>query len=71
MIAPLDQMDAETVETRRRLKQARRLVASTLFKHRAEPTVPASPISAWSAWLFAGWVVIVTGIYFATMLGLL
>ena len=71
MIAPLGQMDAETAETRRRLQLARRLVASTFFRHRREPTKDTPPISALAAWAFTAWVVIVTGIYFATMLGLL
>ena len=71
MIAPLEQVDAETAETHRRLRLARRLVASTFFRHRPEPIENAPPISAWRAWGFAAWVVIVTGVYFATMLGLL
>jgi hypothetical protein len=69
MIAPLDQVDAETAETRRRLRLARRLVASTFFQHRPEPREDAPPIPAWRAWGFTAWVVIVTAVYIATMLG--
>lgn len=71
MIAPLEQMDSETTQTRRRLRLARRLVASTFFQHDPDPGENAPPIPAWRAWLFTAWVTIVTAIYFATMLGLL
>ena len=71
MIAPLGQGNTETVELRGRLSRARRLVASTFFQHHSEPSENAPPIPAWRAWIFAGWVVIVTGVYFATMLGVL
>jgi len=70
MIAPLGRMDPETTRTRRRLRLARRLVASAFFPYDADPTGNAPPIPAWRAWLFTAWVVIVTGLYFATMLGL-
>jgi hypothetical protein len=71
MIAPLDQMDAKTAELRRRLEQARRLVAATFFRHDADPTDNAPLVPTWQAWAFTAWVVIVTAIYFATMLGFL
>jgi nitroreductase len=71
MIAPLDQMDPKTVRFRRRLDQARRLVAATFFRHEAHPAEKAPPVPAWRAWAFVAWVVIVTAVYFATMLGLL
>jgi hypothetical protein len=69
MIAPLEQIDGEKAETRRRLRLARRLVAWTFLRHRPEPAAGAAPIAAWKAWVFAAWVAIVTGVYLATMLG--
>jgi hypothetical protein len=71
MIAPLEQADAERAETRQRLRLARRFVASTFLGHRSEPGENAPPIAAWKAWAFAGWVVTVVVVYFATMLGLM
>jgi len=71
MIAPLEQMDTETTQTRRRLRLARRLVASTFLQHGRKPTENGPAIPAWRAWVFTAWVVIVTGLYFGTMLGLL
>ena len=71
MIAPLGSLHSEAAETRRRLHFARRLVALTFFRDRPEPASSALPISAWLAWAFAGWVVIVAGVYFAAMLGFL
>ncbi len=71
MIAPVSQEASETSRTHRRLRRARYFIASTLFKRRSQRTGGAKPISARRAWLFAAWVVVVTGIYFATMLGLL
>jgi len=68
MIAPLGPMDPET--TRTRLRLARRIVAAAFFPHDADPAENAPPIPAWRAWLFTAWVVLVTGLYFATMLGL-
>ena len=71
MIAPLDQMDPKRAELRRRLRRARRLVAARFFHHDADPSDNAPPVPAWQAWVFAAWVVIVTAVYFATMLGFL
>jgi hypothetical protein len=69
MIAPLRLPDPGTVETRRRLRRAHRLVASTLLPQ--EPPLPrcAPGVPAWQAWTFAGWVVVVAACYFAGMLG--
>jgi hypothetical protein len=67
MIAPLRLPDAETVETRRRLRRAHQLVASTLLP---EPPPPAPSVPAWQAWMVAGWVVVAAVCYFASMLGL-
>ena len=69
MIAPLGRTDTETAAVRRRLQRAHQLIACTFLKHGLEPAEHAPPISAWRAWLFTAWVVIVTGVYFATMLG--
>jgi len=71
MIATPRQISPEAVETRRRLHRARHVVASTFFRHDSESMERVPPISAWRAWLFAGWVVLVTAVYLATMLGLL
>jgi hypothetical protein len=71
MIAPLDQMDAATTETRRRLRLARRLVAVTFFARPLDSIEDAPAIASRRAWLFTAWVVIVTAAYFATMLGFL
>ncbi len=71
MIAPLEQMDTQTAQTRQRLRLARRLVAWTFFQQRHTPAENGPPIPAWRAWLFTAWVVIVTTVYFATMLGFL
>ena len=70
MIAPLRRASTETIELRGRLRRARRVVASAFFNRDRKPPENAPPISAWRAWLFAGWVVIVTGAYFAATLGL-
>ena len=69
MIAPLGQASPEATRRRGRLFRAHRLVAWTFFERRAEATRDVPPIPAWRAWTFAGWVVIVTTIYLATMLG--
>ena len=70
MIAPLRLPDPETVETRRRLRRAHRLVASTLLPERRSSPPAASGVSAWQAWMVAAWVVVVAACYFASMLGL-
>jgi len=69
MIAPLGRTDSERAKRRRRLHGAHRLVASVLLAHASEPTENAPPVAAWRAWLFAGWVLLVTGVYSAAMLG--
>ena len=33
-----------------------------------DPSDKAPPIPAWRAWLYVAWVVVVTGVYFASML---
>jgi hypothetical protein len=69
MIAPLRLPDPGTTESRRRLRRAHRLVASTLLPEQpSSPSVPGVP--AWQAWLVAGWVMVVAVCYFASMLGL-
>ncbi len=71
MIARLEQFDVDTGRAGRQLELARRVVASAFYPLEGEPAEPAPPVRAWQAWLFAAWVVIVTGVYFATMLGLI
>jgi hypothetical protein len=70
MIAPIRQSDPETTEVRRRLRQARQVIASTLLRTRRTPVVQAPPLPHWQAWLFATWIVVVVAAYGASMLGL-
>ena len=70
MIVQVDKPDPGNLERFDRLRRARRIVASTFFARDPQPADTAPPISAWRAWLFAGWVVLVTSAYFARMLGL-
>ncbi|MFH1264837.1 MAG: hypothetical protein ABIK89_03875 [Planctomycetota bacterium] len=69
MIAPLGRSNPKAVGRRRRMHGAHRLVVSTLLEQGSKPIENAPPVAAWRAWTFAGWVVIVTGVYLATMLG--
>ncbi len=69
MIAPLDQASPKAARRRGRLRRARRLVASTLFEPHVDLGRDIPPIAVWRAWAFTGWLLIVTGIYLATMLG--
>ena len=71
MIVPVRPPDPETSETRRRLRRARQLVAATFFKchRRSADTAPSIP--SWRAWVFTGWLILVTAVYFAEMAGLL
>ncbi|NQT12267.1 MAG: hypothetical protein HQ582_05940 [Planctomycetes bacterium] len=69
MIAPLDQASSKAARRRGRLHRAHRLVASTLFERHVDSSRDVPPIAAWRAWAFTGWVLVVTGIYLATMLG--
>ncbi len=71
MIAPLASSDAQATEAGRHLRPVRRLIASMFLKPEPGPAGSLPPARAWRAWLFAAWVVSVTGFYFATMLGLL
>jgi hypothetical protein len=69
LIAPLRSTDPEPTEAGWQLRRARRLVLAVLLKYAPERAEEGPPVSAWRAWLFAGWVAAVTGIYFAVMLG--
>jgi len=71
MIAPIRLVDPETAEARGRLRQARHLVASSLLEERRESVPDAPPVPGWRAWLFSAWVVVVTVMYFAHLVGLL
>ncbi len=70
MIAPIRLDDPETTDSRRRMRLARRLIAATLLPERPAGGTPGRPIPAWQAWLFVGWVVVATTVYFARMVGL-
>ena len=67
MIAPIRQSKAPPKT--RMMQHARHLVAATLLRRRSGPAEAVPPVPAWRAWLFAAWVVVVTGVYFAHMLG--
>jgi len=67
MIAPLRAPEAEPSEGRAALRQARRLVATTLFPERTASVGPR--MSAWQAWLFLAWIVFTTGAFGLAMLG--
>ncbi len=73
MIAPLQTVDSEpppTSEAAERLARARRIAAAALLDEPTEPARAVRPIGAIWAWLFAGWVVLCVGTYFAIMLNL-
>ncbi len=70
MIAPLGQTQRPTTKSRRRLRRAHRLLAHLFLESSPQAEAPR-PVSTWKAWIFVAWVVVVTGVYFATMLGLL
>jgi hypothetical protein len=71
MIAPLRLPEPHTSEQRRRLRKARRVVAAAFLEPRSESGDGAPRIAGWRAWLFAAWVAVVTGVYMASMIGLL
>ena len=66
MIAPIRETEAPRRSPA--IRRAYRLVAGRLLKRGAVPD-DAPPVPAWKAWLFVGWVVVVTTVYFAYMLG--
>ena len=68
MIAPLRLPEPHTSEQGRRLHEAHQVVAAALLDPQPEPSDKAPPIPAWRAWLYVAWVVVVTGVYFASML---
>ena len=69
MIAPLRPPEPEVVYKHRRLRHAYRMIASTFLPEQVYSGDNPPPVSARRAWLFAGWVVIVTAVYFVIMLG--
>ena len=73
MIAPLQTVDCEpppTSEAAERLARARRIAAAALLDEPTEPPPTVRPIRPIWAWLFAVWVVLCVGTYFASMLNL-
>jgi hypothetical protein len=68
MIAPIKDLDPKTTGQRGRLKEAYRTIAATFLPGDHHATDDPPPIGRVRAWLFAGWVVIVTGVYFVVML---
>ena len=66
MIAPIQQTDPPQSPAMRR---AHGMVASTLLKKQRH-AADATPVPAWRAWLFVAWVVAVTAVYAAYMIGL-
>ena len=65
MIAFYRQTDEST--STMAVRRARRLAASSLLSQESPPARSTPPVAAWKAWLFAAWVVVVTGVYFAHM----
>ncbi len=67
MIAPIQ----KTRRRRRRtgIHYARELVAASLLKKRTYPDDNSPRIAPWKAWLLTGWIVGVTAVYGAYMIG--
>ena len=70
MIAPLRLPEPHTGRRRRRLHEARRVVAAALLDPQPHSRERVPRIPAWRAWAFVAWVAVVTGLYFASMIGL-
>ncbi len=66
MIAPIREADQPT--TTPGMRRARRMVASTFLK-RQEGSEKTSWVPRWQAWVFTGWILIVSIAYFSSMLG--
>lgn len=67
MIAPLKtEPEERSFSTRRRLRAARRVIASMLL---AEDGAQPSPVAHWKAWLFVGWAVLALAVYALLMSG--
>ena len=71
MIAPLRLPEPHTSRRSRRLHEAHHVVAAALLDPQPESSEKIRRIPAWRAWLFVAWVAVVTGVYFASMIGLL
>lgn len=68
MIAPLRVPDTCTDEEGRHLHEAHRVIAATLLAPKAEDEGVA-PVRRWRVWLFVSWLVVVTCVYFVSMIG--
>lgn len=68
MIAPLQTEAEPASEASSRFAAARAAVAAILLR---DAQAPAPPIAAWRAWLFVGWVGLVTVVYALVMSGLI
>lgn len=67
MIAPLKtEPDERSFSTRRRLRAARRVIASVLLT--GDDLRPSS-LARWKAWLLVGWVAVAVGVYALMMSG--
>jgi hypothetical protein len=69
MIAPIRQSD--TAEASPEMRRARRHIAGSMLGDSSRSTGDNPSVPAWKAWTFATWVVVVVGVYFACMAGLL
>lgn len=68
MIAPLKtEPDERSFSTRRRLRAARRVIASMLLK--GDDDRPAT-VARWKAWLLVAWMALAVAVYALTMSGL-
>ncbi|HEX7447448.1 MAG TPA: hypothetical protein VF306_07875 [Pirellulales bacterium] len=67
MIAPLKtEPDERSFSTRRRLRAARRVIATMLLTEGADQP---SPVARWKAWLLVAWAVLAVAIYAVLMSG--
>jgi hypothetical protein len=68
MIAPI--RETEEPSRSERMRQAHRLVASTLLKEPSYPADKGPAVPAWQAWTFAVWAVAVAAICIVWLAGL-
>ena len=67
MIAPIQKTEQRPRRTG--IHYARQLVAASLLKKRAYRDDNAPQIAPWKAWLTTAWIVVVTAVYGAYMIG--
>jgi hypothetical protein len=70
MIAPLPGYKPPQIDKRSPMREARRWIAATFLPERSSSGENVPAIASWKARLFTLWVIFVTAVYFAHMLGL-